>query len=82
MISLHSKTQQIILESLEQIEPIAILRDGLITGYYVPVIPNHADTQAIQTSSEVMQQWLEARGIREDDVLADFNSLRKNQHSA
>jgi hypothetical protein len=80
MMFLESKTQQNILESLEQTEPIAILRDGMVTGYYVPVMPDHKDTQAIRASAEKMQRWLEAQSISEDDILSDFNSLRKNQH--
>ena len=65
---------------LEQTEPVAILRDGVVTGYYVPVMPAHEDTQAIRLAAQNMQEWLEARGISEDDLIADFNALRKSQH--
>ena len=78
MLALESQTQEI-MASLKQTEPIAILRDGVVTGYDVPVIPAHEDTQAIRLAAQNMQEWLETRGISEDDLIADFSTLRKNQ---
>ena len=78
MLALESQTQEI-MASLKQTEPVAILRDGVVTGYYVPVIPAHEDTQAIRLAAQNMQEWLETRGISEDDLIADFSTLRKNQ---
>jgi hypothetical protein len=78
MLALESQTQEI-MASLEQTEPVAILRDGVVTGYYVPVMPAHEDTQAILVAAQKMQEWLEARGISEDDLIADFDALRKSQ---
>jgi hypothetical protein len=78
MLALESQTQEI-MALLKQTEPVAILRDGVITGYYVPVIPVHEDTNAIRLAAQNMQEWLEARGIGEDDLIADFDALRKSQ---
>jgi hypothetical protein len=79
MLALESQTQEI-MASLEQTEPVAILRDGVVTGYYVPVMPAHEDTEAIRLAAQNMQEWLETRGISEDDLIADFDALRKSQH--
>lgn len=78
MLALESQTQEI-MASLEQTEPVAILRDGVITGYYVPVMPAHEDTQAIRIAAQNMQDWLKARGISEDDLISDFDAMRKSQ---
>ena len=77
MLAIESQTQEI-MASLEQTEPVAILRNGVVTGYYVPVMPAHEDTQAIRLAAQNMQEWLEARGISEDELIADFKTLRKS----
>lgn len=59
---------------LESDAPVAITRHGDTVGYYIPARRKRSDAErtALKDAAAQLQAMLEARGISEDEVVADF----------
>lgn len=66
---------------LESKTPVAITRHGATIGIYVPTkpIPSQVDMEALRVAGEKMQALIAAAGTTEDELLADFKKLRREQ---
>lgn len=63
---------------LESEAPVAITRHGDTIGYFIPARPrrSEAEREALKEASVRWQQILDAEGIVDDDVIADFKRWR------
>ena len=61
--------------------PLAITRNGLTLGYYVPARQPIAeeDRQALTQATQRLHELLEAKGINPEDLIQDFKELRKSR---
>jgi hypothetical protein len=66
---------------LEQQEPLAISKHGRTIGYYIPAQNplEQQELEALKRGVQKLQSLLTAQGINEDDVVAEFNVLRKQK---
>jgi antitoxin (DNA-binding transcriptional repressor) of toxin-antitoxin stability system len=66
---------------IESEAPIAITRHGDPVGLYIPTRrkPTDADWQAYLDTHARLQKTLRAKGLTEDDLIADFEEVRKNR---
>lgn len=66
---------------LESDTPVAITRHGDTVGYFIPTRRKRSDAEraALKDASARWQEVLDASGISEDEVLADFKSTRTKQ---
>jgi antitoxin (DNA-binding transcriptional repressor) of toxin-antitoxin stability system len=64
---------------LESKTPVAITRHGATIGIYVPTKPkpSQADLEALRAAGEKMQQLIVAAGTTEEELMADFKTLRR-----
>ena len=63
---------------LESDTPVAITRHGDTVGYYIPARRkrSEADRTALKEAASRLQQMLEAQGISEEEIVADFKRWR------
>ena len=68
---------------LESKTPVAITRHGATIGIYVPAKPkpSQADLDAFRAAGEKMQELIAAAGTTEDELMADFKTLRRERRS-
>lgn len=61
-------------------EPIAVTSHGVPIGYYIPTqpTPQKQDLLALQQAVQKITQLLQTQGISEEELLADFQSAKKN----
>ena len=61
-------------------EPIAVTSHGVPIGYYIPTqpTPQKQDLLALQEAVQKITQLLQTQGISEEELLADFQSAKKN----
>ena len=61
--------------------PLAITRNGLTLGYYIPARRPIAeeDRQALTNATQQLHELLEAKGIDPEDLIQDFKELRKSR---
>ena len=66
---------------LESEAPVAITRHGDTVGYFIPARRKRSDAErdALKQASARWQKILDAKGISEDEVLADFKKWRARQ---
>ncbi len=66
---------------LESKTPVAITRHGATIGIYVPTKPkpSQADLEALRAAGEKMQQLIAAAGTTEEELMADFKTLRRER---
>ncbi len=71
-------------EYLESSVPIEVTRHGQTIGFFIPVPrrPNQSERDALLEAGRRMQQELQRLGIREDELLSDFQNWRKDQDAA
>jgi PHD/YefM family antitoxin component YafN of YafNO toxin-antitoxin module len=64
---------------LESDKPLAITRHGDTVGYYLPARRkrSEAEKEALRQAGERMQKMMEASGVTEDEIIEDFQRLRK-----
>jgi hypothetical protein len=64
--------------------PLAITRDGLTIGYYIPVQRAVSDTdlQTLEDATRRLHALLKARGIDPEDLINDYITLRKTRRKA
>ena len=63
---------------LESDAPVAITRHGDTIGYYIPARRKRTETEraALQEAAARLNELLAAKGVAEDDVVADFQRWR------
>ena len=63
---------------LESDSPVAITRHGDTIGYYIPARRKRTETEraALQEAAARLEELLAAKGVAEDDVVADFQRWR------
>jgi len=63
---------------LETNAPVAITRHGDTIGYYIPARRKRTETEraALQEAAARLEELLAAKGVAEDDVVADFQRWR------
>ena len=68
---------------LDSKTPVAITRHGETIGIYVPTRPkpSQADLEAYRVANEKMQQLLAAAGVTEDEIVAEFRRLRREERT-
>jgi hypothetical protein len=65
---------------LESKTPVAITRHGATIGIYLPTTdPDRADLESLRLAGEKMQQLIAAAGTTEDEIVADFKTLRRER---
>jgi antitoxin (DNA-binding transcriptional repressor) of toxin-antitoxin stability system len=66
---------------LESESPLAITRHGDTVGYFIPTRRKRtdADKASLKEASMRWKEVLDAEGISEDDVLADFKKWRRKR---
>lgn len=67
---------------LESDMPLAITRHGDTVGYYIPARRkrSEAERSALREAAARLQKMLEAEGISEEEVIADFKRWRAGKH--
>lgn len=68
---------------LEASEPVAITRHGQTIGFYVPAKRDitEADREAFRAASARMRSLMKQAGLTEEDVVSEFERLRKKSRS-
>ena len=68
---------------LESDKPVAITRHGQTVGVYVPTKPKvtEEDTRAFHEAGERMRAILREDGIDPEDLIREFDELRKPKRS-
>ena len=63
---------------LESDTPVAITRHGDTVGYYIPARRKRSEAErtALKEAASRLQQMLEAQGISEEEIVADFKRWR------
>ena len=63
---------------LESDAPVAITRHGDTIGYYIPARRKRTETEraALKEAAARLEELLAAKGVAEDDVVADFKRWR------
>ena len=61
--------------------PIAVMRHGQTVGYFLPTQqqPADAELEGLKRASAKLDALLQATGISEDLLLAEFRQLREQQ---
>ncbi len=61
----------------ENQEPIALTSHGETIGYYIPAQPQKKDIESLRQAITKLSNMLAEKGLSEDDIVADFQELRK-----
>lgn len=71
-------------EYLESSVPIEVTRHGQTIGFFIPVPrrPTQSERDALLEAGRRMREELQRLGIREDELLSDFQNWRKDQDAA
>jgi len=66
---------------LESDRPVAITRHGDTVGYYIPARRKRSEAErtALKEAAGRLQKMLEAQGISEDELAADFKRWRSGR---
>lgn len=66
----------------ENQEPIALTNHGETIGYYIPAQPqpHKKDIESLRQAITKLSNILAEKGLSEDDVVADFQGLRKQSN--
>lgn len=61
--------------------PLAITRNGLTIGYFIPARRPNAeeDRQALTDATQRLHELLEAKGIDPEELIQDFKALRQSR---
>ncbi|MCI1747258.1 MAG: hypothetical protein LKI24_17120 [Acidipropionibacterium sp.] len=75
--------RQGLAEYIDQSEPVTITRHGQTVGLFIPVHRDRkADIAAYAEAARKANALLEEWGTTEDEVVAEFEVLRKAEHQA
>lgn len=66
----------------ENQEPIALTSHGETIGYYIPAQPQpqKKDLESLRQAVTKLSNMLAEKGLSEDDIVADFQELRKQSN--
>ncbi len=66
---------------LESDSALAITRHGDTIGYYLPTRRKRSESEqeALRLAGVRMQEMMQANGVTEDEILADFKQWRKER---
>ena len=66
---------------LQNTKPVAITRHGDTVGYYLPARRQRTESEraALKEAASRLQQMLAAKGIGEDQIIADFKRWRSGR---
>ncbi|HEY3840325.1 MAG TPA: hypothetical protein VGL72_27315 [Bryobacteraceae bacterium] len=66
---------------LESNHPVHIMRNGTTVGIFIPTRPrpSQADLEAFRVASERMQELIAAAGTTEEELVEDFERLRRER---
>jgi antitoxin (DNA-binding transcriptional repressor) of toxin-antitoxin stability system len=69
-------------QTKEKQEPIALTDHGETIGYYIPKQPQpqKKELESLRQAVTKLSSILAEKGLSEDDVVADFQELRKQKH--
>jgi hypothetical protein len=64
---------------LESDKPVAVTKHGRTVGFYIPTRgrPDLEDIAALQEAGRTLDAWLRERGLSEEELVAEFDQLRK-----
>jgi antitoxin (DNA-binding transcriptional repressor) of toxin-antitoxin stability system len=64
---------------LETDTPVAVTKHGRTVGFYIPLgrKPGQEDVAALREAGRRLDQWMAQQGLSEDELVADFKSMRK-----
>ncbi len=68
-------------EYLTTTSPVAVTRHGETIGFYIPARhqrPDEAQLDALKQAAEKLEQLLSVSGVTEDELFAEYRTLRKN----
>jgi antitoxin (DNA-binding transcriptional repressor) of toxin-antitoxin stability system len=64
---------------LESDKPLAITRHGRTLGFYIPLpSPDPRELEALRRGVEQLEALLREQGITEDEIVCDFQALRRS----
>jgi len=66
---------------LESDTPVAITRHGDTVGYYIPARRKRSEAErtALREAASRLRRMLEAEGVSEDEIIADFKRWRSGR---
>ncbi|MBI4743750.1 MAG: hypothetical protein HY776_02850 [Actinobacteria bacterium] len=65
-------------------EPVLVTKYGKVTGLYLPLehaesIPLEVKKELLEKFGEYLSRTLEARGVKEEEVIGDFEVFKKDR---
>lgn len=82
-VGIREFRQNIAKYVLESDAPIVLTRHGDEVGYFIPLRRKkltELELEELRKAGEEVQKMLAAAGVTEDEILADFERLRKARH--
>jgi len=75
--NLHKYTSQ-------GLEPIVVTSHGAAIGYYIPARPGPQvqDLAALKEAVRKIAALLAASGVKQEELIADFQKARQSEHTA
>ncbi|ACK73969.1 prevent-host-death family protein (plasmid) [Gloeothece citriformis PCC 7424] len=64
----------------ENQEPIALTNHGETIGYYIPAQSQKKDIESLRQAVAKLSNMLAEKELSEDDIVADFQELRKQSN--
>jgi PHD/YefM family antitoxin component YafN of YafNO toxin-antitoxin module len=66
----------------ENQEPLALTNHGETIGYYIPTQPQpqKKELESLRQAVTKLSNMLAEKGLSEDDIVADFQELRKQRY--
>jgi antitoxin (DNA-binding transcriptional repressor) of toxin-antitoxin stability system len=59
-------------------KPLAVTRHGQTVGYFIPTkSPSEEEMAALKKAGETLDRMLAAKGVDVDEVVAEFDAMRK-----
>ena len=66
---------------IDQAEPVTVTRHGQPVGLFIPVhTDRQAEIAAYAAAAKKAAAMLAELGVTEDDIVAEFDTLRKTEH--
>lgn len=80
-VGIREFRQKLATYVLESETPVAITRNGDTVGYYIPARRKRSEAErtALKEAASRLQKMLEAEGISEKEIVADFKRWRSGR---
>jgi hypothetical protein len=81
-VGIHEFKDRLDRYTTENQKLIALISHGETIGYYIPVQPQSQkkDIESLRQAVTKLSNMLAERGLSEDDIVTDFQELRKQSH--